>query len=102
MADVFYSLGVAQPGAISLHNFPRFLQQFERADGALLDLAAIDILRVRERGVPRYNQFRRLLHRPPVTSFEELAGDPELAREIRDVYEGDLEAVDLVVGLFAE
>jgi hypothetical protein len=102
MADVFYSLGVAHPGAISLHNFPRFLQHFERADGALLDLAAIDILRVRERGVPRYNQFRRLVHRPPAASFEDLAGDPELAGEIRDVYEGDLEAVDLVVGLFAE
>jgi hypothetical protein len=102
MGDVFYSLGVAHPGAISLHNYPRFLQRFERADGALLDLAAIDVFRVRERGVPRYNEFRRLLHRSPVASFEELAGDPELARQIRDVYEGDLEAVDLVVGLFAE
>jgi hypothetical protein len=102
MADVFYSFGVAHPGAISLHNFPRYLQHFERADGAVLDLAAIDILRVRERGVPRYNEFRRLVHRSPVASFEELAGDPKLAKEIRDVYEGDLEAVDLVVGLFAE
>jgi hypothetical protein len=102
MGDVFYSFGIAHPGAISLHNFPRYLQRFERADGAVLDLAAIDILRVRERGVPRYNEFRRLVHRSPVTSFEELAGDPGLAKEIRDVYEGDLEAVDLVVGLFAE
>src|SRR5262249_39700327 len=83
VADVFYSLAVAPPGAISLHNSPRYLQQFERADGAVLDLAAIDVLRVRERGVPRYNQFRRLVHRPPAASFKELAGDPDLAREIR-------------------
>ena len=34
--------------------------------------AAVDILRDRERGVPRYNQFRRLLHKEPVKSFEEL------------------------------
>jgi hypothetical protein len=103
MDDVFYSLGVAHPGAISLHNYPRFLQQFKRADGTLLDLAAIDVFRIRERGVPRYNEFRRLFHRRPVGSFEELAGgDPRLAAEIRDVYDGDLEAVDLLVGLFAE
>ena len=31
----------------------------------MLDLAATDILRTRERGVPRYNRFRRLL--PPAS-----------------------------------
>jgi hypothetical protein len=102
MGDVFYSLGIANPGAIALHNYPRFLQSFDRADGTLLDLAAIDILRMRERGVPRYNEFRRLLHRKPVTSFEELAGDAATAEELRRVYDGDLESVDLMVGLFAE
>jgi hypothetical protein len=102
MSDVFYSFGVAHPGAITLHNYPRFLQEFQRADGALLDLAAIDVLRMRERGVPRYNAFRELLHKPRVTSFEELAGSPERAEELRRVYDGDLDAVDLMVGLFAE
>ena len=29
----------------SLHNYPRFMQQFRRDDGVLIDLAAIDILR---------------------------------------------------------
>ena len=42
-----------------LHNFPRFLQEYERPDGKLQDLAATDILRTRELGVPRYNEFRR-------------------------------------------
>jgi hypothetical protein len=102
MGDVFYSLGVSHPGAISLHNYPRALQEFHRADGALLDLAAIDVLRMRERGVPRYNDFRRLLHKPPVTSFEQLSSNPKWVEEIRRVYSGDLESVDLVVGLFAE
>ena len=59
------------PGAITLHNYPRHLQNLTRDDGEHLDLAAVDILRDRERGVPRYNQFRRLLHKDPVKSFDE-------------------------------
>ena len=102
MADLFYSFGVAHPGALRLHNYPRHLQNLTRDDGTRLDLAAVDILRDRERGVPRYNQFRRLLHKEPVQSFEELAGNQQLADEIRRVYGGDIEKVDLMVGLYAE
>ena len=103
MGDVFYSFGIAHPGALSLHNYPRFLQEFRRPDGAVLDLASTDVLRVRERGVPRYNQFRRLFHMKPVESFEELTGgDRETAAELSRVYGGDLESVDLMIGLFAE
>ena len=64
--------------------------------------APIDILRDRERGVPRYNRFRRLLHKPPVTSFEELTDNPQWAEEIKRVYNNDLEMVDTMVGLMAE
>jgi hypothetical protein len=103
MDDVLYSLGIAHPGAISLHNYPRFLQEFNRPDGKVLDLASIDILRVRERGVPRYNRFRELFHLNRVESFEELTGgDLELAEEIRAVYHDDIDRVDLMVGLYAE
>src|SRR3989442_2122996 len=67
------------------------------------ELTAIDSLSDRERGVPRYNQFRRLLRKDPVKSFEELTGgDAALAAELRDVYGNDLEGVDLMVGLYAE
>ena len=38
---------------------------YERQDGVLQDLAATDILRIRELGVPRYNAFRQLLHMQP-------------------------------------
>ena len=92
---------IAHPGAITLHNYPRFLQHFERPDGTVLDLAATDILRVRERGVPRYNEFRRLFHLEPAASFEELTDNPEWAGELERVY-GDVERVDLMVGLYAE
>jgi hypothetical protein len=102
LADSFYSFGIAHPGAIQLHNFPRFLQKFERADGTVLDLAATDVLRIRERGVPRYNDFRRFFHRPPVASFEELTPNPEWQEQLRRVYDGDIESVDLMIGLYAE
>ncbi|MCP9484555.1 MAG: hypothetical protein MSC30_01725 [Gaiellaceae bacterium MAG52_C11] len=101
LPNAFYSLGIAHPGAITLHNYPRFLQHFERPDGTVMDLAATDILRVRERGVPRYNEFRRLFHLKPAASFEELTDDPQWAEELRRVYD-DVERVDLMVGLYAE
>jgi len=103
MPDLFYTFGTSHPGAIVLNNFPRSLQEFERPDNQMLmDVAAIDILRARELGVPRYNDFRRLLRKEPARSFEELAGDPDVADRIRRVYDGDIERVDLMVGMFAE
>ena len=101
MADLLYSFGTLHPGAITLHNFPRFLQHFDRADGSLVDLASIDVLRVRERGVPRYNQFRRLLHLKAFDTFEEMADTPEHAEELRRIY-GDVERVDTMIGMYAE
>ncbi|HWC11472.1 MAG TPA: peroxidase family protein [Acidimicrobiales bacterium] len=119
MPTMFHSFGVAHPGAITLHNFPRALQEFTpaevnggssaappgRAPGQgdqTVDLAAVDIFRNRERGVPRYNRFRQAFHKPPVRSFDELTSNPAWAHEIREAYEGDLDAVDAMIGLYAE
>jgi hypothetical protein len=101
LADALYSFGIANPGRISLHNYPRFLQTLERP-GEIIDLAATDIVRTRERGVPRYNDFRRLFHLEPVRTFDELTTNREWAEEIASVYNGELEAVDLMIGLYAE
>jgi hypothetical protein len=101
MADLLYSFGTSHPGAITLHNYPRYLQHFDRPDGSLVDLASIDVLRVRERGVPRYNQFRRLLHLNAFDTFEEMADTPEHAEELKAIY-GDVERVDSMIGMYAE
>ena len=103
MTDLFYSFGTSYPGAIILNNYPRFLQEFQRPDkpDVFMDLAATDILRSREFGVPRYNQFRRLLHIKAPASFEELTGDVRVAARLRSLY-GDIERLDLIVGMFAE
>jgi Animal haem peroxidase len=100
--DLFYTFGTMHPGLVTLHNYPRDLQQFERPDGKLMDMGAVDILRSRELGVPRYNVFRRLLHLNPAEDFNDLADNPDWAEEIRRVYHGDIEAVDLSVGMLAE
>jgi len=103
LADLFYSFGIANPGALVLNNYPRFLQEFQRPDNdRLMDVAATDILRTRELGVPRYNQFRRLLHLKPARSFEDLADDKAMAAKLSRIYGGDSERVDTIVGMFAE
>jgi hypothetical protein len=102
MSDLFYSFGTCHPGAVTLHNFPRHLQDLTRDDGEHIDIAAVDILRDRERGVPRYNEFRRLFHKEPVKSFDELTDNPAWRKQLKEVYNNDLEKVDLMTGLYAE
>ena len=75
------------PGAIALHNFPKHLQHFKKPDGSILDLAATDILRSRERGVPRYNEFRRKFHLAPASRFEDFSDDPAVVSDLRRIYD---------------
>jgi hypothetical protein len=100
--DIIYSLGTEHPGVVSMHNFPRDLQDFKRPNGEPLDLAATDVLRIREIGVPRYNEFRRLMHLKPAKDFDDLTDNAEWAKQIRRVYRDDIERVDLMVGMYAE
>jgi hypothetical protein len=103
MRDLFYSFGTLHPGQIRLHNYPRSLQRFKRAnDNNFMDLAATDILRIRELGVPRYNEFRRLLRLPAPRTFEELTDNKAWADELRRVYDNDIESVDTMIGMYAE
>jgi hypothetical protein len=102
MENALYSFGLLNPGAMTLHNFPKAMQALHQLDGSTVDLAATDILRVRERGVPRYNQFRQLVHKPPLRRFEELSDNPAWVEQMRSVYDNDLDMVDLMIGLYAE
>jgi hypothetical protein len=102
MPDLFYSFGTLHPGLVSLHNFPHYLQEFVRPDGKRMDLAATDILRHREMGVPRYCEFRRQLHLDAPTTFDQLTTDRQTAAKMHELYDGDIERLDLMVGLFAE
>jgi hypothetical protein len=100
LENTLYSFGVAHPGAITLHNYPRSLQRFER-DGEIIDLSVVDLVRARRRGVPRYNDFRTGLHRPRITSWEQLSPSKDTVQRLREVYRS-IDEVDTMVGLFAE
>jgi hypothetical protein len=102
-ADAFYSFGINYPGAITNFNYPKFMQNLTTPDGQHRDLGTVDLIRDRERGVPRYCQFRRLLHMKAPTTFEELTGgNKELAKQLSDAYNGDIEAVDTLIGSHSE
>jgi hypothetical protein len=93
---------VTHPGAITLQNYPKHLREFKTIDGQVFDLATHDIIRERERGIPRYNDFREMLHRRRLNSIDELTPDPEWRRRLKEVYGDDINNVDTMVGLFAE
>jgi len=102
LASWALSLGRQRAGALVLGNEPRFLQDLPlprlRTETNRIDVAALDILRDRERGVPRYNELRRQLGLRQLTSFDDFV-DPRLppgaperavqeerARRLREVY----------------
>jgi hypothetical protein len=101
MSDLIYSFAIAHPGQVVLHNFPDELRTFSDPDAGLVDLAAVDILRNRERGVPRYNEFRRQLRLKPAKRFKDFSDDPAIVHELERVYAAP-DDVDLIVGLYTE
>ncbi len=79
IADWALSMGRQRVGALTLQNHPLFLQNLElprlkNASGKI-DVLALDILRDRERGIPRYNEFRRQYGLRQLTSFDDFT-DP--------------------------
>lgn len=101
LEQLMYSFGTSHPGAMVLDNFPRFMQELELPFG-VMDLGTVDIVRDRERGVPRYNLFRQLIGLRPATSFLDITGDQELADRLSAAYGGDISKLDLMVGIYAE
>jgi hypothetical protein len=102
MADLFYSLGNQHPGALELNNYPHFMRELSVPGSPVFDMGAVDILRARERGVPRYNEFRRQLGLKPIARFEELTDSAEHVAKLKEVYGDDVEKLDLMIGTLGE
>jgi heme peroxidase len=102
LSNLFYSFGNQHPGALVLNNYPRFLQQLSVSGKSFLDVGTVDILRARERGVPRYNEFRRQLGLNEIRSFDDLTDCPTLRKKLKALYEDDVEKLDLLIGTLAE
>lgn len=65
------------------------------------DLAALNIQRGRDHGLPSYNDARRELGLTPVKNFSEITSDAATANALEGVYK-DVEKVDMWVGGLAE
>ncbi len=68
------SMGRQRLGLLHLRNHPMFLQNLDMGHlepGNKLDIAALDIFRDRERGIPRYNEFRRQIGLKSLSSFDD-------------------------------
>ena len=72
------SMGRQRLGLLFLQNHPQFLQNLimrrldpEAKSPPEIDVVALDLIRDRERGVPRFNEFRRQYGLKQLTSFDD-------------------------------
>ncbi|KAK4800467.1 hypothetical protein SAY86_020954 [Trapa natans] len=108
MEKMIVSMGYQACGALSLWNYPNWMRNLipqdvngeDRTDP--VDMAALEIYRDRERGVARYNEFRRNMFMIPINHWDDLTDDKEVIRALQEVYGDDVEKLDMLVGLQAE
>jgi len=66
-----------------------------------LDLAALNLQRGRDHGLPSYNAFRRWAGLPPVADVRQISPDPEIRSRLQRAYPS-VDAIDPWVGMLAE
>ena len=102
LANWALSMGRQRLGALTLQNHPQFLQNLKmnrlQSSTQQIDVAALDLIRDRERGVPRYNEFRRQYGLKQLTSFDDFVDtrlfkfssarreQEQLVKTLREVY----------------
>lgn len=98
------TFGTQFSGAMVLNNYPKAMLDFTLPydnPPTRIDLSTVDMIRDRERGVPRINNIRRSLGLPAFKSWEDLNPDPEVIAQLKSVYKS-VEDVDCLVGMAAE
>lgn len=101
LTDLLFSFGRQNPGALVLNNFPRTLRELAIPGNPIYDMGAVDLLRARERGTPRYNELRRQLGLKPIERFEDLTDDEPTVAKLKALY-ANVEELDLLIGTLAE
>jgi peroxidase len=66
-----------------------------------MDLAAMNIQRGRDHGLPSYNRVREDIGLEPVTAFDVMSADPTVQQHLQAVY-GTVDDIDIWVGGLAE
>lgn len=116
LKDLYYSFGTQHPGQLVLNNFPKFMQELTIPGHGTMDLGMVDIIRDRERGVPRYNQFRRAIGLKPIKAYKDFFSTKKplderqkgIIAKFNKVYGKDdagndnVEMIDLLVGTLGE
>jgi len=112
LAELLFTFGRNHPGALTLHNYGHVIRALDLSKATshsgtpttpdLVDLGTIDVLRDRERGMPLYNDFRELIHKPRLSTIGELTASESARSAIKALYDNDIDKVDLLVGLMAE
>jgi hypothetical protein len=87
LANWGLTLGRQRLGILTLNNSPLFLQNLKmgrlESPTQQIDVAALDIIRDREHGVPRFNEFRRQYGLRQLTSYDDFM-DPSVAPDSAD------------------
>ena len=93
LANWALSMGRQRLGLLTLQNHPQFLQNLSlprlASASGTIDVAALDLVRDRERGVPRFNEFRRQYGLRQLTGFDDFVdtrlpkGSPERREQER-------------------
>ena len=69
------SMGRQRLGLLTLQNHAQFLQNLKlprlQSETNQIDIAALDLIRDRERGIPRFNEFRRQYGLKQLSSFDD-------------------------------
>ena len=90
LANWALTMGRQRLGLLTLGNHPRFLQnlpmpRLTESPTKMIDVVALDLIRDRERGVPRFNEFRRQYGLRQLRSFDEFA-DPRVKDNARQKF----------------
>lgn len=78
------------------------LRNFLFGQGSGLDLPSISIQRGRDHGLPDYNKVRQFYTGSGVSNFSSITSNSKLASRLSNLYGGNINNVDLFVGIFAE
>jgi hypothetical protein len=75
---------------------------FHREPTPLIDLAALNIQRGRDHGLPDYNTCRVAYGLSPKSDIRDITSDPETQQRLKQAYDGDVRLVDPWIGGLAE
>jgi hypothetical protein len=105
LATMLNSFGWQHMPALINNNHPAFMTDMSTEGNPVLDLAAADIVRARERGIPPFNEFRRQIGMAPLSWFEDLGCDARTVARLESLYgtgRAGVERMDLIVGMHCD